>query len=171
MKWDDVKAVIGKVAPLVGTAIGGPFGGIAGAAIKAALGVKDDDAAIEALKSDPQAVLKLKEAELQFKQFMRDADLREEDIAAKDRASARELFKVNMWPQITLSTVYNIGYFALLFMFIDLMTSVDAPTLDEWVKGTIGTLIGILTAAIPQINSFWFGSSTGSKEKTAALST
>jgi hypothetical protein len=41
--------------------------------------------------------------------------------------------------------------------------------LDDWTKGQLGILVGILTAAVPQILAYWFGSSSGSKAKTDAM--
>ena len=54
----------------------------------------------------------------------------------------------------------------LIYMFF---SGSVAQGLGEWSKGQLGILIGVLTAAIPQILSFWFGSSEGSKLKTAAM--
>ena len=41
----DWKSVVGTVAPLLGTALGGPFGGVAGKMIQDALGVDSESAA------------------------------------------------------------------------------------------------------------------------------
>jgi hypothetical protein len=37
------------------------------------------------------------------------------------------------------------------------------------IKDMVMTLLGIMTAAQAQIMNFWFGSSSGSKEKTSKL--
>lgn len=58
--WDSIKGVVGKAAPLLGTALGGPAGGAAASMIAQALGVEDTpDAISKALDSDPEAAIKL----------------------------------------------------------------------------------------------------------------
>jgi len=49
-----------------------------------------------------------------------------------------------------------------LYLFI---SNVNAAGLDDWQKGVVGTLVGMLTTMLPQINNFWFGSSHGSQKK------
>lgn len=64
MNWDNVKEFLGGAAPVVGTLLGGPAGGAVGGLIAKALGVKDEpDAVLEALKSNPDAIIKIKELE------------------------------------------------------------------------------------------------------------
>jgi hypothetical protein len=41
---------------------------------------------------------------------------------------------------------------------------------DPAIVGIIGTLIGYVSAKADQVVSYYFGSSSGSKEKTAAMS-
>lgn len=66
--WKSVAAMVGKVAPMLGTAIGGPVGGAVGTGISLlskALGVEETpDAIMEAIKTDPTAYAKIKQAEL-----------------------------------------------------------------------------------------------------------
>lgn len=61
--WDGVKEVVGKAAPLLGSALG-PAGGAVGTLIAAALGTENTpDAVGAAIKADPQALLKLQQLE------------------------------------------------------------------------------------------------------------
>ncbi len=70
--WDKIKSVVAKAAPLLGTVLGGPAGGAAGALVAQALGVEPTPDAVEqALQSDPQAAVRLRELEMQH-----EADLR-----------------------------------------------------------------------------------------------
>ena len=72
MDWKDLgKSVIDTIAhaaPAVGTALGGPLGGLAGAALAKVLGVEETPEAVERaiLKADPETLIKLKEAEIAF---------------------------------------------------------------------------------------------------------
>lgn len=60
--WDGIKDTVGKAAPLLGSALGGPAGGAVGGLIASALGVEEKpDAVAKALESDPEAAIKLQE--------------------------------------------------------------------------------------------------------------
>ena len=66
-------------------------------------------------------------------------------------------------PQMILSVVYTFAYFTLVF---GLLVSEKPPFAIPEARGDIIIgLIGILTAAQTQILNFWFGSSSGSKDK------
>jgi len=68
MTWKDIAKDIAKVAPALGTVIGGPVGGAVGTGVKllaSALGVKEDpEEVMAAIKADPSAYQKIKQAEL-----------------------------------------------------------------------------------------------------------
>ena len=64
--WDKVKKAIAGAAPLLGTALGGPAGGAVASLIAGALGVEETPDAIEAeLAGNPEALLKLKQLQLE----------------------------------------------------------------------------------------------------------
>jgi len=160
---DKLKSAIGTVAPLLGGALGGPFGGIAGKLVQNALGVDSMQAAETMMQTDPEALFKLKAAEIDFQKRLKELGIEEEKVHAEDRNSARDLAKSQgIWPQVSLS----IGFLAIYFGLLYLLFTGDLPPMEEFTKGQLGILIGILTAAIPQILAFWFGSSAGSKQKT-----
>lgn len=77
--WDKIKGIVGKAAPLLGTALGGPAGGAAASMIAQALGVDDSPDAIEqALKSDPEAAIKLQQLQNDHAQELRRMNLEAE---------------------------------------------------------------------------------------------
>ena len=160
-----LKQIVGTVSPLLGGALGGPLGGLAGSMIQKALGVDSEDAALTMLQSDPDALLKLKQVEADLEVRMKELGITEQQIHAQDRDSARGLAKEQgIMPQVIMSAVYTIGYFAVMFMFMTGKLSVDPDH-----KVMFGGLLGILSTAQIQIMNFWFGSSSGSKAKTTAL--
>jgi len=164
----DWKSLVKTVAPVLGTALGGPFGGMATKWLSGKL-LGDEDAGEEALaqaisSANPEMFVRIKELNLEFKQEMARIGLEEKQLVVEDRKSARELFKVNIWPQIILSIVYIAGYFTILGVVLTGKVNVD-PDL----KSLVNILIGVLTGTIPMIMQFWFGSSLGSKEKTKHL--
>jgi uncharacterized coiled-coil protein SlyX len=64
MNWADIKGDIAKAAPLLGTLVGGPAGGTVGAMIASVLGTANQpDAVQQALATDPEAAVKLREIE------------------------------------------------------------------------------------------------------------
>ena len=67
--WDKIKDVVGSVAPMAGSMLAGPAGGAVGAMLASALGVDNTpDAVATAIKSDPQAAVKIREIEAQLEQ-------------------------------------------------------------------------------------------------------
>jgi hypothetical protein len=95
---------------------------------------------------------------------MKQLDIDVFKLEVEDRVSARSLYSVNYWPQVILSSAFLFGYFLTLILL--LLGEVRVP--EEW-KDTFSIVFGVITANIPTIMAFWFGSSFGSKEKTAAL--
>ena len=63
---------VAKIAPLLGTALGGPAGTAIGSLVASALGVEDSSDAIEkAIATDPQAASKLRDLEMQHERELR----------------------------------------------------------------------------------------------------
>lgn len=70
--WDNIKSFLGQNAPLLGSAIGGPAGGAVGSMIAGALGVEDDPSEIEkALKTDPEAAIKMQQLQNEHQRELR----------------------------------------------------------------------------------------------------
>ena len=161
------KSALSTVAPMIGTAIGGPFGGMAANAALSLLGVEpekgNEEAQLEqAIKGmTPEQAIKLKQAEKDWLATMRELDLKEDQLHGEDRNSARELAKsTSILPQVTLSALYTIGYFVVMYMFIT-----GGVTIADGIKSEFNMVLGVMTAAQIQIMNFWFGSSSGSKSK------
>lgn len=168
----DWKSIVRSVAPAIAGAFGTPAAGIAVKFLADKFlgdpNAKEDDIAQAIQNASPEDLLKLKQLNQDFAQHMKELDLDFEKLAVQDRASARDLFKVNVWPQIILSALFVIGYFVLIGVLIH-MVGKDGLTVNGQILGILTTVLGVLTAAIPQIMQFWFGSSTGSKNKDSGL--
>lgn len=163
-----LKKLLGSVAPTLGTALGGPLGGVA-MKFLADKFTDGDTGQVEdfLLSADPATLADLKKAEKEFEVEMRRLDINLEQLAVADREGARGLAKLKgIWPQVTLSTVFIVGYFGMMYLFV---TSDLWEGLSDFAKGQIAIMIGVLTAGITQIMNFWFGSSAGSKAKTEAM--
>jgi hypothetical protein len=160
----DWKEIVKGVAPVLGTALGGPFGG---AAVKFLadkfLGnptASEEEIATAVLGAGPEQLTKLREIDNAFKVKMKELDVDVFKLEVADREGARALAKVDMRPHIGLSAVYTIGYFAMLYMFMSGDVEIAANLQSEF-----NIVLGVMTAAQAQIMQFWFGSSSGSKAK------
>lgn len=158
-------SILKGIAPLAASAIGGPFAGPALAILSQTLGIKDNEVEDYILSASPDQLLELKKADMQFKQWMRDADIREEQLNIEDRSSARQLARDRGQSiQAMLSVAYTVGYFLTLASFVFGWANVSVEYQDMTM-----TLIGALAAPQLQILNFWFGSSKGSGDKTSLL--
>mgnify|MGYP003333907727 FL=1 len=82
-----------QVAPTVATALGGPLAGLAVEAVSKALGVPQDDARkmIDEGKMSSDQISQVKIAEIELKKMEEQLGLNFEELAVKDRASARDM--------------------------------------------------------------------------------
>lgn len=161
-----LKSIVSTIAPTIGTALGGPLGGVA-MKFLADKFTGGDTGEVEdyLLSASPEALKDLKTADMEFRKHMADLGVRLEEIASQDRSDARLLAREKgIKVQAGLSLGYTVGYFGTLGFFIMGWTQID-PAMN----GMVTTLIGALGAAQLQILNFWFGSSRGSKEKTELL--
>ena len=162
MDWKDI---VGSIAPVLGTALGGPFGGMAGKFLASKLGVEEDT--IEALVTaqDPETLFKIKSLDAEFKLEMKRLGIAEKQLHADDRANARKMATATtVKPQVILACIYVTGFMAVLYVVFAGTIEMDATQ-----KEMANYLLGILSYGLAQIMNFFFGSSAGSKEKTAHL--
>lgn len=166
----DWKSLVKTVAPWIGTALGGPLGGMAVEAVGAAFGLNDKS--VESVKAalsgaTPEQMLVLKQADQQFAiqmkalGFKQETDL--EAIAAGDRNSARQMqiSKPSFVPAV-LSFIVTVGYFGILFgMLSEKLAIADSQALLIML-GSLGTAWGM-------VMSFWFGTTRESGRKTELI--
>lgn len=158
-----------QVAPTAATLLGGPLAGMAVDAIGNALGVKD--ASKEKVKelltsgtinAEQMAAIKQAEADLILK--VKELDIDMEKVHAGDRASAREMAAKTgdvMTPRIIAFVVF-IVWGAVNWKLFNGTISGD---MRELVARALGTPDGTLLAVV----YYYFGSSSGSKDKTQAI--
>ena len=161
------KSIVATVAPSLATALGGPMSGMAvGYLAKALLG-KDEATEAEVASAvagqDPDILLKLKTAEYEFQTKLAEVGVELEQIAAKDRDSARnrEVTIRDAMPKI-LAVLITVGFFGALAV----MALVDLPIAN---RDLMNVMLGALGAAWTSVVSYFFGSSAGSQEKTKIL--
>lgn len=166
----DWKSVISTVAPWLGTALGGPLGGAAVGAVADALGLseKTEGAIKQALAGvTPEQMLAMKTADQSFAIEMQKLGFTNvqamEQIAAGDRDSARKReIEVKDHTPRNLAYAITIGFFSILavLMFGDIPTGS---------KEVLYIMLGTLGTAWTGVISYYFGSTSGSVEKTKLL--
>lgn len=124
--WDDIKEFIGGSAPLIGGLIGGGPGGVAiGKLVSKALGVNNDPEEIkQALKNDPDALLKIERLEKEHERELRSMTLQAEtaQIAQINETMRAELkhdgdFKSGWRPFIGWVTGFSFGGLMLALVY------------------------------------------------------
>tara|TARA_R110000772_G_scaffold125384_1_gene232059 strand:+ start:4800 stop:5291 length:492 start_codon:yes stop_codon:yes gene_type:complete len=162
MNWNDIKGIVGNIAPIVGTALGGPAGAAIGGMVSSALGVDNTpDAVDQALRTDPDAALKLKKFELENDKSIREHAFKVLDAELGDKQSAREAHKHNPMPMlicIALTLMVSGGAYMLFVMNIPI---------DN--KQIANLLFGTLLAKWGDSIAYWVGTTRASNEKTRMM--
>lgn len=159
---------LGKIAPLIGTALGGPLGGAAASFIAKKLGVEDEtvEAVTEVLSSGkltPDQISAIKLAELDFRKFLEANKIKLEEIHAGDRRDARALLvAVRSKMPAVLSVIVTLGYFGIL-------TSMMLGYLKVDDSQALLLMLGSLSTAWGMVMAFWFGTTDSSGQKNALL--
>jgi len=173
MDWEKLVGTITKVAPMLGTIVGGPAGGAVGTAVKLianGLGVEETPDAIEAeIRANPSALLKLKKIEADNKVELRKLVLEQERVRLADVSSARsrevEVTKATGKRDVNL---YALGW-TVVVGFFGLIALLCFKALPEDSNGVVFMLFGSLATGFGQVLSYFFGSSKSSSEKTKLL--
>ena len=169
----DWKDVIGAVAPTIATALGGP---LAGAAVKTLSNVllghengSEGDLAAAIGTASPDTLAQIKKAEADFQIRMRELEIDVDRIAAADRDSARkrESSTGDFW---TPRVIGGLTLLAFIWSVWAVLSGYVQGLTDPAIVGIIGTLIGYVSAKADQVVSYYFGSSSGSRDKTQAMS-
>ena len=171
----DWKTLVKSIAPTIGTALGGPLGGIAGMALSKSLGLPESTGADEksletALQgANPDQLLALKTADQAFALQMQKLGFENlqaiEAIQAGDRSNARDReVKLQDWTPKALGIAITLGFFALLV----LLMRREPPSGS---RDILNIMLGSLGSAWIGVVSYYFGSSAGSARKTELMST
>lgn len=163
----DIGDILKSIAPVLATAVAGPLGGAAVEAIGTALGLKNTT--VDAIKNviqsglTPEQQLALKQADQQFQLQMQqqvdDMITKLEDLAVKDRDSARQRESAVKDNTNKILAYTIVGSFIAMTLSILLgYSKVDSAM--------TGMLVGYASAKCEQVVAYYFGSSKGSDDKT-----
>ena len=165
--------VLKALAPALGTAIAGPFGGLAATWIaKKVLGKDSADpkeiASLLQNISDPETAAKIKDADASFKLEMERLGIDVFSLEVEDRKSARDLTSkssIAASMQGILGAVVICGFFYTVWMVL----AGDLNLADANQAVLIGTVVGYVSAKADQVIAFLFGSTKSSQDKSAQL--
>jgi len=163
----DSQATIKQIAPTVATALLGPMGGAAVAAIGAALNIDDAtpdklQSAIAAGQVTPEQLGQLKALEMQYQADEAERGFKYAELVFKDTADARAR------EVATKDNTNRILAYIVLGSFVA-MVAVTLLGLAKVESVLAGTLVGYLSAKAEQVLSYYFGSSSGSRLKTELM--
>ena len=157
---------IKTVAPMIGTALGGPLGGMAVGLLADKLGVEEKtikavSSAISDSKLTPEQVSSIRQAEIEFQKFLGQNKIDLERINMENTKSAREMHVANKsrTPQV-LSFAITLGFFGVLYYMLAMESKPSEALL---------IMLGSLGTAWAAVCNFWFGSTAGSARKTDLL--
>ena len=167
---DDWKQLLKTVAPVLGTALGGPLGGAAASFIAGKLGLesKTIEAVTDVLnagKLSPDQVVAMRQAEIDFKKWDGDNDIKLEQISAGDRDSARKA-------SVAGGTQLMLFWLSLMLLGVCLGSEVwilfngYPEALPEMV---VGRVLGLLDAVTIMVLTYWYGTTNSSSQKTQML--
>tara|TARA_R110000868_G_scaffold69869_1_gene205857 strand:- start:457 stop:945 length:489 start_codon:yes stop_codon:yes gene_type:complete len=157
----NLKSILGVLAPTLGTALGGPLGGMAARALSEALlgkpdGSIDDLEEIIGLAS-PDQLANIKKIEADFKVQLKALDVDIAKINADDRASARTS---NNTAGSNVPAILAITTVAAFFSYIAFVTFYP----HNADVGLINVAIGWLGGSASAVISYYFGASATTGE-------
>ena len=157
-----------QLAPMLGTALGGPLGGAAASFIADKLGIENKtiEAVSEVLNSGkmtPEQVSAIKLAEIDFEKFCKTNQLDLEKLSVQNTQGARDMqVATRSYIPGTLAVVITIGYLGIL---VGMMLG----TLKVNDNQALLILVGALATGFGTVLNFFLGSSAGSQKKDDAL--
>jgi len=181
MNWEEIKKVILSAAPTLGAAIGAivpvpggaAIGGLAGKILKQVFGTDSPDELTQVISQDPNAALKLREAEMAFQLETLKVSLEETKAFLADVQSARtrqtEHEKATGKTDINLYILawVLVGGFLGLTSFLIWFAYQGKPIVDQ--SGVLYMLLGTMSTAFGMVVGYFFGSSKGSADRAAAI--
>ena len=168
MAWTDT---LKELAPTVATALLGPLGGAAISALGSILGI--DSATQEQIKKavengqlTPEHIAEIKKLEMQYQENEKERGFKYAELAFKDRDSARSA-------NVQGGTQGKLFWLSMLLLSVTLGSEVAVlfwgyPTSTPDI--VVGRVLGLMDSVALLVLSYWYGTSSGSAQKTELLS-
>lgn len=169
---NDILKFIGSIAPTVATMLGGPLAGLA-ASVAGRILLGNDKATPDDVKDylianqSPDTIVKLKQIELESARLVKEHQISLERIEAEDRSSARwrETVVRDWTPSLLAFSVIAAFGYTIYLVFTGQVVGLWDPSINL----LIGTIFGYVANLAQSVISYYFGSSTGSKQKSMEL--
>lgn len=160
--WTKVGRAVADSAPILGSLLGGPAGGAAGALIASTLGTASDpEAVLERIKQDPDTLLKMKQLESDERKYLLEMQTQTLQLELADVQSARQAH-AGHWMPAAITIV--LGMMAMAIMYALVYMPIPDTNRDLAINYG-GQILGLLTAAV----TYWIGTSRSSANKDQAL--
>ena len=145
-----LKNVVGAVAPTLGTALGGPMGGMAANMISEVLGVPNNPRSIETAiqNATPEQMLQLKKVEKDFEIKMKELEVDIFALEAKEKENARGYFSKD-WTARIIGIATIGGFLGYIFL-----VTLQPPEQNS--EALINLVLGYLGGLASAIISFYF---------------
>jgi len=158
MKFENIKGLIGDLAPTLGAALGGPVGGAAATMLADVLGCDPTPQKIEKAlqQATPEQLAEIKKAELDFEVRMKELEVDVFALETKDIQHARDSFSEDWTARaIAIMSILLFGGYVLL---------VTLQPADDNDLNVVNLVLGYLGGIVSSVVSFYFGASkSGSK--------
>lgn len=153
-----LKGVLGAVAPTIGTALGGPMGGMAMNMVSQALGCKNTPKDVEKAvqNATPEQLVELKKLDNDFDIKMKELDVDLFALETADIQSARSMFSKDWTARIIGIAVIG-GFMGYIFL-----VTIQPPEQNS--EALINLVLGYLGGLASAIISFYFGASHSSDD-------
>lgn len=166
--WDKAKQVLGMIAPTLGAAIGGPFGGIAGQLAKEALGLppetSDEQLAKAIVNATPDQLIAIKQADNNLAIRLKELDVDLFKAEVDDRKDSRQrAVTMNDYSPVVTGTLVFAGWFYIQYLVLNMTT---IPAIGE---GLLNRILGQIDAVALMYAAWLWGSSKGSRAKDELL--
>tara|TARA_R100001443_G_scaffold26082_1_gene39236 strand:+ start:346 stop:747 length:402 start_codon:yes stop_codon:yes gene_type:complete len=131
------------------------LGGLFGKIVDNAEGIIDE------LVTTTEEKEKLK---LELNKIMLEAEREAFSKEVEDRKDARSLYKDDAFIQKILATLFTVAYFGITFVMFSYFVT-KSLELGEFEISFISTIFGAMSSKVNTIIDFFFGGSSGNKEK------
>lgn len=156
------------LAPTIASALLGPMGGIAVAALGKIIGV--DNATVDTVskaftdgKITPDQLAEIKKLELEYQNEEKERGFKYSELEFKDRDSARTMqIATHSSTPTALTYLITVGFFGVLGAMLHDSTVVNSPP--------ILIMLGTLGTAWTGCVAFWFGTTSNSGKKDQIIS-
>lgn len=162
--------ILATLAPTVASVMGGPLAGMATSAIISSFGLAPEATKDDVLRAiagaTPEQMLKLKEIESQLILELKrlDVDLEKVDAGDRDSARKREIATQDYTPRIIATLVVSAWIAIQYFIFAG---HIIEPVMRDFAMRALGTM----DAALTMVLAYYYGSSSGSRNKDAQIAT